>query len=101
MQLYFPEWEQYEAAMRGIVDRKCYTNHGPLVRELEARLEDFLRSGTPSPLRTATSAFISHVSRWDWRARSSCPFTFIAAAQAAVLAGLDPVLCDVDPALTR
>ena len=31
-QLYFPDFEQYEAAIRGIVERRYYTSHGPLVR---------------------------------------------------------------------
>ena len=97
-QLYFPEWEQYEAAMRGIVDRKYYTNHGPLVRELEARLEDFLQIRNAVTVTNATVGLYLACLALGLEGQILMPsFTFIAAAQAAVLAGLDPVLCDVDP----
>lgn len=37
-----PSREQYDAAMRDIFERRYYTNHGPLAREFEARLQRFL-----------------------------------------------------------
>src|SRR5271157_4540555 len=96
-QLYFPEWEQYEVAMRGIVDRKYYTNHGPLVRELEARLEDFLQIKNAVTVTNATVGLYLACLALGLEGQILMPsFTFIATAQAAALAGLDPVLCDVD-----
>src|ERR1700739_4558990 len=41
-QLYFPDFDQYEAAIRGITQRHYYSNHGPLVRNLESRLQSYL-----------------------------------------------------------
>ena len=41
-QLYFPSWERYEAAMRGIFERRYYTNQGPLACQLEEQLQQFL-----------------------------------------------------------
>ena len=38
-QLYFPSWDRYEAAFRGIFERQYYTNQGPLVEELEDKLQ--------------------------------------------------------------
>ena len=97
-QLYFPEWAQYEAAMRGIIDRQYYTNHGPLVRELEARLEDFLRVKNAVTVTNATLGLYLAYLALGLEGKILMPsFTFIAAAQAAVLTGLDPVFCDVDP----
>ena len=40
-QLYFPHWDRYEAAMRGIFERQYYNNNGPLVQDFEARLRKF------------------------------------------------------------
>ncbi|WP_042302093.1 DegT/DnrJ/EryC1/StrS family aminotransferase [Paraburkholderia kururiensis] len=37
-----PAWDRYEAAMRGIFERRYYTNQGPLTRDFEARLQAFL-----------------------------------------------------------
>jgi dTDP-4-amino-4,6-dideoxygalactose transaminase len=97
-QLYFPEWERYEAAMRGIIDRKYYTNHGPLVRELEARLEDFLGVGNVITVSNATIGLYLVCLALGLEGKVLMPsFTFVATAQAAVLAGLAPVFCEVDP----
>ena len=97
-QLYFPECEQYEAAMRGIIDRKYYTNHGPLIRELEARLEDFFEIGNAVTVTNATIGLYLVCLALGLKRKVLMPsFTFVATAQAAVLAGLDPVFCEVDP----
>jgi dTDP-4-amino-4,6-dideoxygalactose transaminase len=97
-QLYFPKWEQYEAAIRGIIDRQYYTNHGPLVRELESRLEDLLQVGNAITVTNATVGLYLVYLALGLEGKVLMPsFTFIATAQAAVLAGLDPVFCDVDP----
>lgn len=37
-----PSWERIESAMRGIFERRYYTNQGPLTREFESRLQQFL-----------------------------------------------------------
>jgi dTDP-4-amino-4,6-dideoxygalactose transaminase len=96
-QLYFPKWEQYEAAIRGIIDRQYYTNHGPLVRELESRLEDLLQVGNAITVTNATVGLYLVYLALGLEGKVLMPsFTFIATAQAAVLAGLDPVFCDVD-----
>ena len=96
-QLYFPEWDRYEAAIRGIIDRQYYTNHGPLVRELEARLEDFLGVGNAITVTNATLGLYLVYLALGLQGKVLMPsFTFVAAAQAAVLAGLDPVFCEVD-----
>jgi dTDP-4-amino-4,6-dideoxygalactose transaminase len=97
-QLYFPEWKQYEAAMRGIIDRKYYTNHGPLIRELEARLEDFFQIGNVITVTNATIGLYLVCLALELEGKVLMPaFTFVATAQAHVLAGLDPVFCEVDP----
>jgi dTDP-4-amino-4,6-dideoxygalactose transaminase len=84
--------------MRGIIDRQYYTNHGPLVRELETRLESFLRVKNAVTVTNATVGLYLAYLGLGLEGKILMPsFTFVAAAQAAVLAGLDPVFCDVDP----
>jgi dTDP-4-amino-4,6-dideoxygalactose transaminase len=97
-QLYFPEWEQYEAAMRGIIGRQYYTNHGPLVQELEARLTDYCQVRNVITVTNATVGLYLVFLGLALKGKILMPsFTFVAAAQAAVLAKLDPVFCEVDP----
>ena len=97
-QLYFPKWERYEAAMRGIIDRQYYTNHGPLVRDLEARLEDFFGVRNVITVTNGTIGLYLVSMGLGLEGKLLMPaFTFVATAEAALLAGLDPVFCDVDP----
>ncbi|MGD0983645.1 MAG: aminotransferase class I/II-fold pyridoxal phosphate-dependent enzyme [Acidimicrobiales bacterium] len=97
-QLYFPKWEQYETAMRGIIDRRYYTNHGPLIRELEARLEEFFQVGNVVTVTNATIGLYLVCLALGLEGKVIMPsFTFVATAQAALLAGLDAVFCEVDP----
>lgn len=97
-QLYFPPWERYEEAMRGIIGRRYYTNHGPLVTELEERLEQQLGVRNAVTVSNATMGLYLVTLALGLTGKVIMPaFTFIATAQAARLAGLDPVFCDVDP----
>jgi dTDP-4-amino-4,6-dideoxygalactose transaminase len=96
-QLYFPSWKRYEAAMRSIFERQYYTNHGPLVQELEARLEAFLGVRHALTVSNATVGLYLVARALGLKGKVIVPaFTFIATAQAMSWAGLDPVFCDVD-----
>jgi dTDP-4-amino-4,6-dideoxygalactose transaminase len=97
-QLYFPQWERYEEAMRGIVQRRYYTNHGPLVAELEEQLEHLLGVRNAITVSNATMGLYLVLQALGLSGKVLMPaFTFIATAQAARLANLDLVFCDVDP----
>ena len=97
-QLYFPEWNRYEAAMRGIFDRQYYTNHGPLVQELEAELASFLQVKNVVCVTNATIGLMMAAEALELRGSVIMPsFTFIATAQSLKWCGLTPVFCDVDP----
>ncbi len=96
-QLYFPTWEHYKEAMGGIIERRYYTNHGPLVQELESRLEDFLGVANVVTVSNATIGLYLVALALEITGRVIMPaFTFVATAQAALLANLEPVFCDVD-----
>lgn len=96
-QLNFPTWERYEQAFRALFDRQYYTNQGPLVESLEAKLAE--RLGTRHAI-CVTNATIGLM----MVAEAMCvagnvvlpPFTFIASAQSVLWAGLQPMFCDID-----
>ncbi len=96
-QLYFPSWERYESAMRDIFHRRYYTNHGPLLERLEARLEEFFGVRHAIAVTNATIGLIMIAKALFRDGKIVVPgFTFVGTAQAVSFAGLDPVFCDVD-----
>ena len=97
-QLYFPSWERYEAAFRGIFGRGWYTNQGPLTQQLEQRLQLFLGVKHAICVSNATIGLMMLPDAMGLTGKVVLPsFTFAAAAQALSWAGLTPIFCDVDP----
>ena len=81
-QLYFPEWEKYEAAMRGIFQRQYYTNQGPLAQELEQRLQERLQVRHVICVVNATIGLMMAADALGLRGKVIVPaYTFIATAQ--------------------
>lgn len=97
-QMYFPSWERYENAMRGVFERGWYTNHGPLARELESRLAAFFGVEHAVVVSNATVGLLMTIRCLDLHGSVIVPgFTFVASAQAVTWAGLEVRFCDVDP----
>lgn len=97
-QLYFPSWDRYEAAMRGIFERRWYTNQGPLTQQLEERLQDFLGVKHAICVTNATIGLMMAAEALELSGKVLMPsFTFIASAQSLAWANIEPVFCDVDP----
>ena len=97
-QLYFPSWERYEAAFRGIFERQYYTNNGPLLTELEDKLQQFLEVKHAICVSNATFGLMMAADAMNLTGKVIMPsFTFIASAQSLSWAGVEPVFCDVDP----
>lgn len=97
-QLYFPSWDRYEAAMRGIFERRYYTNQGPLVQQLEARLQEFLDVKHVICVTNATIGLMMAAEALGLSGKVVLPsFTFIASAQSLSWTGIEPVFCDVNP----
>lgn len=97
-QLYFPGWEDYEATFRELFERQYYTNHGPLVQRLEARLAETMQVRHAICVTNATIGLVMAVEALQLRGKVIVPsFTFIASAQCLSWTGLEPVFCDVDP----
>lgn len=96
-QLYFPSWERYRAAMQGIFDRRYYTNQGPLVDELEERLQNYLNVPNVICVTNATIGLMMAAEAMDLGGKVILPsFTFIASAQSLSWCGIEPLFCDVD-----
>lgn len=97
-QLYFPSWDRYEAAMRGIFERRYYTNQGPLVQQLEERLQDYLGVKHAICVTNATIGLMMAAEALGLSEKVVLPsFTFIASAQSLSWSNIEPVFCDVDP----
>ncbi len=97
-QLYFASWERYEEAFRGIFERQYYTEYGPLNRQLEERLQQFLGVRHAICVTNATVALMMVADAMGLSGKVILPgFTFIASAQSLSWAGLEPVFCDVNP----
>jgi dTDP-4-amino-4,6-dideoxygalactose transaminase len=97
-QLYFPSRERYEEAFRGIFERQYYTEYGPLNRQLEERLQQFLGVRHAICVTNATVALMMVADAMGLGGKVILPgFTFAASAQSLSWAGLEPVFCDVNP----
>jgi len=97
-QLNFPEWVSFESSFRDIFSRQYYTNQGPLVEELESRLQDFLGVKHVVCMTNGTIALMVAAKALELKGKVICPaFTFVATAQSLSWAGLEPAFCDVNP----
>lgn len=96
-QLYFPSWERYEAAFRGVFERQYYNNNGPLHDELEEKLQQFLGVKHAICVSNATLGLMMVADAMELSGKVILPsFTFAASAHSLTWAGLEPVFCDID-----
>lgn len=94
-----PGWERYEAAMRGIFERRYYTNQGPLARELEQRLQDFLGVKHAVCVTNATIGLMMASEALAISGHALVPGVCDRAVEHALAwCGVKAVACDVDPA---
>lgn len=80
------------------LDRAWLTNDGPLVRELEQRLADYLKVPHCVAMANGTVAMEVLARALDLSGQVVVPaYTFIATAHAFAWMDIEPVFCDVDP----
>jgi len=96
-QRFFPAKRQYEAMFRDIFERQYYTNHGPLVQELERCLAERL---SVRHAMCVTNEFIGLA--LAAQALGLCgevvvPAHSFGTAQSLDWTGAKPLFCDVDP----
>jgi len=97
-----PGWERFERSLRDIFARRYYTNHGPLVQELESRLAGFFGVKNVICMTNGTIGLMIAARALGLRGRVIVPaFTSVATIQSLTWAGLEPVFCDVDPLTHR
>ena len=96
-QRYFPSWERYTEAFRGIFERQYYTEYGPLNRQLEPGLQAFLGVKHAICVTNETVGLMMVASALELRGKVILPRNAsLAAVQSVKWAGLEPVYCDVD-----
>ena len=82
-----------------IFDRRWFTNDGPLVKEFEARIQDFVGVKHCVAMCNATIALEIAIRALELRGEVIVPaYTFIATAHALQWQEITPVFADMDPA---
>lgn len=82
-----------------MLDRRWFTNDGPLVREFEQRVAEYLGARHCITTCNGTIALMLAIRGLDMKGEVIVPsFTFIATAHAVQWQETTPVFCDVDPA---
>lgn len=98
-QFNLPAWARYEAAMRGIFERRYYTNQGPLVRQFEQVLQEFLSVRHAVCVTNPTIAFMMASEALGIEGQVLVPALVNRAVEHALSwCGVEAVYCDVDPA---
>ncbi|HLX02297.1 MAG TPA: DegT/DnrJ/EryC1/StrS family aminotransferase, partial [Trinickia sp.] len=94
-----PSWERYTAAMKGIFERRYYTNQGPLAREFEERLQAFLGVKHAVCVTNPTIGLMMASEALAIAGRALVPgVANLAVEHALAWCGVEAVFCDVDPA---
>ena len=95
-QLYAPPWDEFKDQFDGIFRRRYFTNHGPLVSQLEKDLSEFLNCQAIC-VTNGTLGLMVALKSLGLSGKVIVPsFTFPATVQALYWAGIEPVFCDVD-----
>jgi dTDP-4-amino-4,6-dideoxygalactose transaminase len=95
---YLPPLEEYTQYLAKIWESHHVTNHGPLVQELESRLEDFLGVRYLFFLTNGTIALQIAIKALGLRGDVlTTPFSYVATTSTIVWEGCRPVFVDIDP----
>ncbi len=91
-------WDSFQARLRGIWERNWLTNDGPVVREFERTLADYLGVQHCVAVCNATVGLEIAIQSLGLTGEVIVPsFTFIASAHCIRRLGLRPIFCDCDP----
>lgn len=97
---FLPPIEEYSTYLEQIWDRRYLTNQGPLVKELEASLNDYL--GIPEKLQFVTNGTLAlQLAIRCLGAKPgeiiTTPFSYVATTSAIMWERYEPVFADIDP----
>lgn len=94
---YLPPLEEYEHYLRGIWERGVVTNNGPLVRELEARLKEYL--GVRHLFFATNGTIVLQIALKALGITGeviTTPFSYVATTTSILWENCKPVFADID-----
>ena len=95
---YLPPLEEYVHYLEGIWERGQLTNNGPLVKELEAQLKEYLGVKHLFFVSNGTIALQIAIKALDLHGEIiTTPFSYVATTSSIVWEGCQPVFVDIDP----
>lgn len=93
---YLPKRKKYAELLNGIWERNLITNHGPLVREFENKLSEFLDLEHVSFVSSGTTALQLMLKTLPANGEIiTTPFSYVATANAISWQGHTPVFADI------
>jgi dTDP-4-amino-4,6-dideoxygalactose transaminase len=91
-----PRLDKYMSMLETVWDSKQLSNNGPMVRQLEAELKNYLRVQNLSVFSNGTTALQLALKVLDLKGEViTTPFTFAATPHALYWNNLRPVFCDI------
>lgn len=94
---YLPDIKKYERYIKSIYETNWLTNHGPLEKELTARLSDYLGVKNIILVANGTLALSIAYKLLGFQKRAiTTPFSFVATTSSLVWDGINPVYSDID-----
>lgn len=95
---YLPPLDEYVGYLRGIWERGQLTNNGPLVKELELKLKEYLGVKHLFFVSNGTIALQIAIKALDLHGEIiTTPFSYVATTSSIVWEGCTPVFVDIDP----
>ena len=95
---YLPNREKYERYIKRIFQSGCLTNRGPLVQELETRLQDYLQVRNVICVSNCTLGLQVLFSALELNGDVvTTPFSFVATKSSLEWEGLRPIFADINP----
>ncbi len=95
---YLPNKEKYQKYVDEIFESSWITNNGPLVKELEIRLAEYL--GVKNIILVANGTVALEIAYRTLGLKGyviTTPFSFVATTSSLVTNGLHPIFADIDP----
>ncbi|KPP97292.1 MAG: putative pyridoxal phosphate-dependent enzyme apparently involved in regulation of cell wall biogen [Bacteroidetes bacterium HLUCCA01] len=94
---FMPPLEEYQKLLQGVWEREHLTNNGPLVQELEQKLQDYLGVKNLLYLSNGTIALQIAIKALDLKGEIiTTPFSYVATTSSIVWEGCTPVFVDID-----
>lgn len=95
---FMPPIEEYQEYVKGIWERGILTNNGPLVKELEQKLKEYLDVPNILYLSNGTIALQIAIKALGLTGDViTTPFSYVATTSSLVWEGCNPVFVDIDP----